>query len=107
MDSRIRYSNILVDFGDGWKTEDFPFTGLAGHEAGQIIRMEPLHNDDDRAGAFVIETGQQGVLEPFIAGVALGVGMSVVGLERIVDDDQVASTSGQRAADRKSPAETL
>ena len=73
--------------------------------------MDALHDDDDRAGAFVVEAGQQGVLEPFVGGVALGFGMGVVGLQRIVDNNQVAAAAGERAADRsgqpKSPCRQL
>ena len=46
--------------------------------------MDALHDDDDRAGAFVVEAGQQGVLEPFVGRIALGLGIGVVGLQRIV-----------------------
>jgi hypothetical protein len=51
---------------------------LAGHEAGKIVHMD---DDDDRAGAFVVEAGQQGVLEPFVAGIAFGFGMGIVRLQ--------------------------
>ena len=111
MDFRVRYWNDLVDLGDGGKVKDLPFIGLAGHEAGQVVHMDALHDDDDRAGAFVVEAGQQGVLEPLVGGVALGFGMGVVGLQRIVDNNQVAAAAGERAADRsgqpKSPCRQL
>src|ERR1700733_4541671 len=67
--------NDLVDPGDGGEGEGLPFLGLAGHEAGKIIDMDALHDDDDRAGAFVVETGQQSVLVPFVAGIAFGLGI--------------------------------
>jgi hypothetical protein len=91
---RVRYRNILVDLGDGGKVEDLPLIGLAGHETGQVIHMDALHDDDDRAGAFVVEAGQQGVLEPFVGRIALGLRRGVVGLQRIVDNDQVAAAAG-------------
>jgi hypothetical protein len=100
MDFRVRYPNDLVDLGDGGQVEDLPFIGLAGHEAGKVIHMDALHDDDDRAGAFVVEAGQQGALEPFVDRIALGFGMGVVRLQRIVDDNQVAAAAGERAADR-------
>ena len=46
------------------------------------------------AGAFVVEAGQQGVLEPFVGRVALGLGMRIIGLQGIVDDDQIAAATG-------------
>jgi hypothetical protein len=100
MDFRVRYRNNLVELGDGGKVEDLPFIGLAGHEAGKIIHVDALHDDDDGAGAFVVEAGQQGVLEPFVAGVAFGLGIGVVGLQGVVDNDHVATAAGQRAPDR-------
>ena len=105
MDFRVRYRNNLVELGDGGKVEDLPFIGLAGHEAGKIIHVDALHDDDDGAGAFVVEAGQQGVLEPFVAGVAFGLGIGVVGLQGIVDNDHVAAATGQRAPDRCRQAE--
>ena len=100
VDFRRRYRNVLVGLGDGGKIENLPLVGLACDKAGQVIHMDALHDDDDRARALVVEARQQRVLEPFIGGVALGLGIGVVGLEGIVDDDDVAASTGQCAPDR-------
>src|SRR5271155_4672971 len=59
-----------------------------------------LHDNDDRSGALIVKTRKQSVFEPFVGGVALGLGIGVVGLEGIVDDDDLAATAGQCATDR-------
>ena len=111
MNFRARYRNFLVDLGDGGKVEDLPFIGLAGHEAGQVIHVDALHDDNDRPGALIVETRQQGVLEPFVGRIAPGLGIGIVGLQRIVDNDQIAAAASKRAADRgrqsKSPRRQL
>jgi hypothetical protein len=84
---------------------------LRRHQLAAIVHVNALHDDDDRAGAFVVEAGQQGVLEPFVGRIAFGLGIAVVGLQRIVDNDQIAAAAGQRAPDRgrqpKSPYRQL
>ncbi len=59
VDARCRYRNVFVGLGDGRKVEDFPFVRLLSDETGQIIHMDALHDNDDRASAFVVEAGQQ------------------------------------------------
>jgi hypothetical protein len=63
--------------------------------------VNALHDDYDCAGPFVVEARQQGVCEPLIRCGTLGLRQSVVRLQRIVDNDQLASTPGECAANRR------
>ena len=94
-----RYRNVFVDLGDGGKVKDLPFVGLVGDEAGEIVHVDALHDNDDRASPLVVKAGQQRILEPFVGRVALGLGIGVVRLQRIVNDDDVAAAPSQGAAD--------
>ena len=49
----------LLKFGNRRKAEELPFTGLAQKKAGQIIHVNPLHDNYDRAGALVVEAPAQ------------------------------------------------
>ncbi len=60
----------------------------------QVILMQPLHNDDDRAPLLVVEPRQERVVIPFIDRLTPGFRKRLVRLERIVDDDQVRSAAG-------------
>ena len=62
--------------------------------------MYALHNNQDGPPPFVIEPGDQCVLEPFIGAIALDLRIGVVRLQGVVDDNEVAATAGQSAADR-------
>src|ERR1700677_3699630 len=66
----------------------------------QIVRMKALCCDDDGACHFVVEAGNQCRTEPFVDGVALRLRHRVRRLERIIDDDDIRSSTGQRATDR-------
>jgi hypothetical protein len=62
--------------------------------------MHSLHDNDDRAASLVVETRRQRVPEPFIGGIALRLGIGVVRLQRVIDDDDVAATTSQGSPDR-------
>src|SRR5271157_484075 len=84
----------LLEFRYCRKAEDFPFVGLAQQEPGQIVHMNALHDDHDRAGALIVKSRKQRIGEPLIGPRSLGLRPGVVGLERVInDDDPAASTS--------------
>lgn len=56
----------LVANGDRGKAKHFPLVGLGEQESCQVVHMDALHDDDDGARSFVVEAGQQGVVEPLI-----------------------------------------
>src|SRR5258708_31498868 len=67
--------------------------------------MDALHDDDDRARALVVKTGEQRIREPLIGCGPLCFRQSVIRLERIIDDYDVSAATGQRATDRCRQAE--
>ena len=68
--------------------------------------MEALHHDDDCAVNLVVKTRQQCVFIPLDGLLPDGFGLRVLRLDRIVDNDDVAATAGERAADRSGQAIT-
>ena len=116
---------LLVVLGDGGQAEELPGVfqqtalehvvseciGLSNilseQVAGEVVLVEALHDNDDDAGALAIEAAVEGVIEPFVGGGALGLGERLVGLEGIVDDEEVGATSGEHSADRGGEAHAL
>ena len=89
----------FVDFGDGGEGENLPAL-LTYQVSNEVIFVESLHDHDDHARGFVIQTGKQRAVEPFIDASALGFRNRFVGFQRIVDDDEIGAAPGQHAADR-------
>ncbi len=75
--------------------------------AGQIILVQAVHDQPDRAGELVVEPAVEGVVEPFVCRLALGLRQRLLGLQRVVDDDHVRTPPGQDAADRGRDAAAL
>jgi hypothetical protein len=87
----------LVRFGDRRKPHDLPRL-LGDHVADDVVLVQPLHDDDDGAILLVILAAVEGVVEPVVGGLALGVGERLLGLQRIVDQDDAGTPSGEHAA---------
>jgi hypothetical protein len=68
--------------------------------------VDALHDDHDRSCALVVKAGQQRIHEPLVGCGSLCLRQGVIRLERIVDDDDVAASTGQRAADRSRQTES-
>jgi hypothetical protein len=66
----------------------------------EIVLVQSLHDHDDHARGFVIQTGKQRAVEPFIDASALSFRNRFIGFQRIVDDDEIGAAPGQHAADR-------
>ena len=64
--------------------------------AGQVIDMEPLHDDDDRILALVVESRGKGVAEPVFQRCAHLRRHRISRLLWIVDYDQRSTSSGER-----------
>src|ERR1700746_4141519 len=79
------------------KAQDLP-TFLRKDVTDQVVFVQPLHDDHDRAMALVVEPAVKGVVVPFVAGFALRVGERLLRLQRIVDQNDVGAASGQHAA---------
>src|SRR6516162_1426533 len=63
----------LVGFGDRRKAHNLPRL-LAEHVANQVVLVQPLHDDDDAAKAFVVEPAVESVEVPFVGGFAPRIG---------------------------------
>jgi hypothetical protein len=61
--------------------------------------MQPLHSDDNETVLGRIETAKGGVAKPFIGSLERYLRIRVIGLDRVVDDQDVAAATGQCAAD--------
>ncbi len=61
----------------------------------QIIQMQALHDNDDAAGRLAVQAAEQGMVEPVVGIVALGFRQGFIRFQRIVDDDKVATATGE------------
>lgn len=61
--------------------------------------MESLHHHDDCAVDLVIQPRQQRVLVPLYGFLPDGFGLCILGLDRIIDNDDVAASAGEGAPD--------
>ena len=90
---------LLVALRDRRETEHLPPL-QAEDVADEVVLMEPLHNQEDGAGALVVEPAVEGVDEPLVAGLPLRLGERLFGLQRIIDRDDVGAASGQHSTGR-------
>jgi hypothetical protein len=66
--------------------------------------VQALHDDKDGTGFLVIEARHQGAAVPIDHAFAGHFRPRLLGLERVIDDDEVGPAPGERAADRGSIA---
>ena len=66
---------------------------------GQVLFVEALHDDNERAGFGVVQTALQRVLEKADRSLPLRFAVGLEGVLRIVQDDDVAALAGQGSAD--------
>src|ERR1700693_191001 len=100
------YDVGFVFFRNGWKPHKLPVF-LLQYVPHQIVLMQTLHNDDYAATPLIVQPAVEGVIEPFVRCIALRFGECLIGLEWIVDDDQVRTTTGHYAADGGSQTKTI
>src|SRR5579863_9968 len=98
MRSAFPKRNIQLLVSDCRQIEMVP-AALSKQIASKIVFVEPLHNGDDRAGLFVVETRNQGAAIPVDHPLSCLLGINLVGVEGIVDNDQIRAASGEGAAD--------
>jgi hypothetical protein len=67
----------------------------------QILNVKALHHEDNAVLNLVVKAGKQSCAAPFDCLIARSLGHCVGGLYRIVNDDKIAASAGQRAADRR------
>src|SRR4051794_17094672 len=83
---------------DGWKAQHLEAT-LFLQIARQVVLMDPLHHQDYAGGRFVIGAGEKRGSVPFDDPRTNGFRHCVAWFDWVVDDDQVAAKTGQRAFD--------
>ena len=97
----------FVDFGDGGEGENLPAL-LTYQVSDEVIFVQSLHYHDDHARGFVIQTGKQRAVEPFIDASALGFRNRFVGFQRIVDDDDIGDrVDGELGHPSQKPSDSL
>jgi hypothetical protein len=69
--------------------------------------VQPVHDEDDGARQLVVEAAVEGMVVPLVRDLPLGLRQRLLGLQRIVDDDDVGAAPGQDAADRGGEPATL
>lgn len=67
--------------------------------AGQIVFMQALHDDNADALLFVIKAAVQRIVVPVIHRLSSGFRPGIIGLERVVDNDDISAAPGQRPTD--------
>src|SRR5262249_3468783 len=67
--------------------------------AGQISLVQALHGDDGEA-VCGIEPTEGRIAEPLVSACKGDFGIRVIGLDRIINDENITATSGQSASDR-------
>ncbi len=75
--------------------------------ASEVVLMQAMHDQDDRTPELVVEAAVEGVVEPFVRRLALRLRQCFLGLQRVVDDDDVSTPPGQDTADRNGDARAL
>ena len=90
----------LIPLGDRGQNEVVP--PRPGREmAGQIVLVQPLHDQQDAALLLVVQPAEQGGVEPLVDPDPGRVRERLVRLERVVDDDQVGASAGQHPVHRR------
>jgi hypothetical protein len=69
--------------------------------------VQPVHDHHDRTRQLVVEPAVEGVVVPLVGRLALRLRQRLLGLQRIIDDDDVGTTPGQHPADRGGDAAAL
>ena len=73
----------------------------------QIVIVQALHDDDDGAPAFVVQTGVEGVVPELLDPAPLRRRERGLRLDRVVNDDQVRTAAEDGATDRRGVAEAV
>src|SRR5271168_1861027 len=71
---------------------------LSQQVASEIVLMQTLHDRDYRPRSFIVEARDEGAAIPVDDPLPRRLRMRFVGVQRIVDDDQIGAASGKRSA---------
>lgn len=78
-----------------------------GHEADEVVHVNPLHDNDNGAVDLVVEPGQKRVVIPLVDRILAGLREGIGGLDGIVDEDEAAAAAGQGTSDGGGEAHSL
>jgi hypothetical protein len=81
-------------FGDRREAEHFP-RFQTEDVADEVVLVQPLHDEENGAGALVVEPAVESVEIPLVAGLLQRLGQRLFGLQQIIDRDHVSPASGQ------------
>src|SRR4029077_1420563 len=84
----------------------WPARSSPGLARGQAL-VQAVRDQHDRTLKLVVEPAVEGVVVPFVRGLALGLRQRLLGLQRVVDDDDVRTPPGKPPADRGGDARAL
>src|SRR3954453_9843680 len=104
MDTTPGKRDLFFNLGYCRQTEVIPPTRLQ-KVPGEIVDVQALHDQNDRAFALVIKTRGEGLLIPVDDTPPCDFRCGVVRLYRVVDDNELPTTPGERTADGRSQAE--
>ena len=93
----LGHLDLLIAMRNQWQAQLLP----APHRdqlPGQVLHVQPLGDDDDPACLLVVETAGDGAGVPAQRILPGNLGVRILGLDRIIDDDERSTPSGQRAA---------
>jgi len=85
----------LVLQRDRWHIQVIP-TALSYEVTGEVVLVQALHDRDDGARLLVIEAGDKCAAIPIDYTLACRLRIHLVGVEGIIDDDQVGAPPGNR-----------
>src|ERR1700675_4729965 len=85
-----------------WQVDVVPKAGTQ-EMTGQIVLMEPLGDNDNGASLRVVDSRTECLLKEGLDVIALRLGTCLVGVERIVDDDEIGTIAGDTSIDRRGP----
>src|ERR1700722_15108310 len=91
--------DVLVEFSQGRQIKMTPFPALQ-KVTRKIANMQTLHDENNGGVLLIVEARKQGVAAPFDMTSPSLFGLRIGRLERVVDDDEIATTAGKRASDR-------
>src|SRR4029077_9785 len=87
----------LVSFSDCRKAENLP--GLLREDvADGIVLLQAVHDHGGGTTALVVLPAVESVIVPVVGGLSLRVGERLLRLQRIIDQDDVGTASGEHAA---------
>ena len=86
----------FVGLGEGRQRDQLPIL-LRQHVARQVVLVQPVHDQHDRTGTLVVEAAVERMVEPFVRRPALRLGQRLLGLQRVVDDDDVGTPPAEVA----------